>query len=249
MAGKIADAVEIFQNLAGERVDFVECGDGVEIELDADGGFVVGWKDFDGVAADAEFPAREIELVALVVIFAEAAEQLGAVDDFAFLDDDGHLRVEVGRAQAVDAGDAGDDDHVGARHQRGGRGEAQTVDVFVDGGIFFDVDIPRRNIGFGLVVVVVADEVGDSVVGEEGFEFAVELRGERLVVAEHQRGFLHALNQVRHREGLAGAGDTQEGLVAQTFLQTVNELLDGGGLVTGGGVSGSEFEHREKSGF
>jgi len=34
------------------------------------------------------------------------------------------------------------------------------------------------NVGFGLVVVVVADEIFDSVFGEEGFELVVELGGQ-----------------------------------------------------------------------
>ena len=54
---------------------------------------------------------------------------------------------------------------------------AHTVDLFIDGGVFFDEGVGARDVGFGLVVVVVGDEIFDGVVGEEGFEFGVELGG------------------------------------------------------------------------
>jgi hypothetical protein len=44
---------------------------------------------------------------------------------------------------------------------------AQPVDLVVDRGVLLDVGVARRDVGLGLVVVVVADEVLDGVVGEE----------------------------------------------------------------------------------
>ena len=52
---------------------------------------------------------------------------------------------------------------------------------------FLDVGVGARQIGFGLVVVVVADEVLDRVVREELLELAVKLRGQGLVVRHDQR--------------------------------------------------------------
>ena len=80
-----------------------------------------------------------------------------------------HAVVGFRRAEAVDAAHAGDDDAVAALEQRAGGGEAQLVQLVVDGGFFFDVDVARRDVGFRLVVVVVADEILDRVVGEKSF--------------------------------------------------------------------------------
>ena len=88
-----------------------------------------------------------------------------------------------------------------------------------------------RDVGFGLVVVVVGDEVFDGVVGEEVLELLVELGGEGLVVGEDQRGALGGLDDFGHDVGLAGAGDAQQGLVFIPFVYAVNQLLDGLGLV------------------
>ena len=44
--------------------------------------------------------------------------------------------------------------------------ETQTIQVIVAAGIFFDVDVALRDVRFGLVVVVIADEIPDRVVAE-----------------------------------------------------------------------------------
>ena len=66
--------------------------------------------------------------------------------------------------------------------QRARGGEAEFVELIVDRRLFFNVEVAGRDVGFGLVVVVVGNEVLDGVVGEELFEFVVKLGRERLVV-------------------------------------------------------------------
>ena len=57
----------------------------------------------------------------------------------------------------------------------------------VDDRVLVDERVGRRDVRLGLVVVVVADEVLDGVLGEELPHLAVELRGERLVRREDER--------------------------------------------------------------
>ena len=57
---------------------------------------------------------------------------------------------------------------------------------------FSMIGVGARDVGLGLVVVVVGDEVLDRVVGEEVLELAVELGGERLVGGEDEGGALGA---------------------------------------------------------
>jgi len=47
----------------------------------------------------------------------------------------------------------------------------------VDLRFFLDVEIVAGDVGLGLVVVVIADEVGDGVLREEVAELAIELGG------------------------------------------------------------------------
>ena len=84
---------------------------------------------------------------------------------------------------------------------------AQPVDVVVPRAVLLDVEVGLRDVGLGLVVVVVGDEVLDRVIGEELLELVVELRGQGLVVRENKRRAIGLLDDLGHGEGLARAGD------------------------------------------
>src|SRR3989338_3957130 len=220
---------------AGERVDFVDAVHLVAPELDAVGHVHVGRKDFHLVAAHAEGAAAEL-FAALVLDFDELPHQLLPRKALAALDQQQHPVVGLGRAQAVDAGDAGDDDRVAPLKQRPGGGHAQLVELVVDGGFFLDVEVGGWEVGLGLVVVVVADEVLDGVVGEEAAELVEELGGQGLVVGQHEGGAVDLLDDLGHGVGLAGAGDAEQHLVLFGVAETAPQGLDGLGLV---GVTGS----------
>ncbi len=113
-------------------------------------------------------------------------------DLLAFFEEQQHAVVGFGRAEAVDAADGADDDGVAAFEEGARGGEAELVELLVDGGFFFDVEVAGGDVGFGLVVVVVGDEVLDGVGGEELLELVIELGGEGLVVGEDERGAVGA---------------------------------------------------------
>ena len=119
---------------------------------------------------------------------------------------------------------------------------AQALDLVVDRRVLLDVEVLRGDVGLGLVVVVVADEVLDRVLGEELAELVAELGGQRLVVRDHQRRALDSLDRRRHREGLARAGRAEQGLEALVGAEARGEPLDRLGLVRGGRVRGVELE-------
>ena len=99
---------------AEERVDLAERVDLIAEELDAEGVLVVGGVDLDDIAADAEGAAAEVDIIALVEDFDEAAGDVLALDLLAFFEQQKHAVVGFGRAEAVDAGDRADDDAVAA---------------------------------------------------------------------------------------------------------------------------------------
>ena len=94
------------------------------------------------------------------------------------------------------------------------RREAEFVEIVVDRGLLLDIRVASRHVGFGLVVVVVADEVFNGVVRKERLELVVELRPERLVVRQHERGALQRLDHLGDGVGLARAGDAEQDLMA-----------------------------------
>ena len=66
----------------------------------------------------------------------------------------------------------------------------------------------------------------------------VELRGEGFVVREDQRRPVGLLDDLRHGESLAGAGDAEQDLVFFSGGEAFDKLVDGSGLVALGGIVG-----------
>ena len=119
---------------------------------------------------------------------------------------------------------------------------AQAVDLVVDRAVLLDVRIGRREVRLGLVVVVVADEVFDAILREQFPEFGGELRRQRLVRREHERGALRVRDHVRDREALARTGDAQQCLEPVAPLEALGERGDRLGLIAGRREVGDELE-------
>src|SRR6185437_10150642 len=137
-------------------------------------------ENLEAVAAHPEASADEIGVVAAVLKRDQLADDLALILDAALLQTEGHRRVSLDRADAVEAADRRNDDHVVALQKRPRRRMAHAVDRLVHARLFLDVRIGARNVGLRLVIVVVGYEVLDRIVGEEALEFAVKLRGEDL---------------------------------------------------------------------
>ena len=158
----------------------------------------------DGVALDAECAALELGARAAV----EAADQRmeeGVTAPFLSHLQWYHALVEFHWVtDAVDAADRGNDNDIApAAEQRRGGAQSELFDFLVDGEVLLDVGVGRGNVRLGLVVIVVADEVLHEVVGEEFLEFAVELSGEGLVVAQDQGGPSSLCDDIGHRKSLS----------------------------------------------
>jgi hypothetical protein len=113
-----------------------------------------------------------------------------------------------------------------ALQQRLGRRQPHLLDVLVDRAVLVDEGVRRGDVGLGLVVVVVADEVLDRVVREEGLELAVQLRRQGLVGRHHQGRLLHVLDDVGDGVGLARAGHAQQRLLRQAVLEAGGQPRD-----------------------
>ena len=84
---------------------------------------------------------------------------------------------------------------------------AQPVDLLVDAGVLLNEGVRVGDICLRLIIVVVGDEILDSIVREKLLELRTELGGQRFVVRQHQRRTLHPFDDLGHGEGLAAAGD------------------------------------------
>ena len=196
----------------------------------------------DDLAAHPVRPAVQLDLVPRVLHLGEAPEDEPLVDGLAPDQVQDHPVVRHRIAEAVDRGHGGHDDAVAVLQQRLRGRQPHLLDVVVDRCVLLDVGVGGGDVGFRLVVVVVGDEVLDGVVGEELAHLAVELRGQGLVGGEHQGRPSRALDDLRHRERLSGAGDAEQGLVGEPGSDPLDEPVDRGGLVAGGGEVGDDGE-------
>ena len=113
-----------------------------------------------------------------------------------------------------------------------------------------DIGVGARDIGLGLVVVVIRHEIFDGVVREEAPELAIELGRERLVGGEDQGRALGRLDHLGHGEGLAGAGDAEQHLGALVAAaDALHQFGDRLGLVALGLEIGLDDEALAALGF
>ena len=230
-------------HFAGEGVDLADAVDLIAKVFDADG--VLGLtrrEDLHGVSADTELGSDEVDVVTLVVQFDELFEQRVSRVLHAGPQRDDHVFVVDGRTDGVDAGDRRHDDDVSPFTQSQGGRVAHLVDFVVNGRVFFNIGVGGRDIRLRLVVIVVRDEVLDRVVREQFLELRTQLTRQSLVVGQDQRGAIGLRDDVRHREGLAGAGDALQRLLFIALVQAVHEGGDGFRLVAGGLVGRYQFK-------
>ena len=99
-----------------------------------------------------------------------------------------------------------------------------------------------RDIRLWLVIIVIADEVFDSVFGEKLLEFTAKLRGKRFIVRQHERRPVDARDHIGHREGFARSGDAKQHLLVQTVFQPRDKLFDRLGLIARGLIGRYQFK-------
>ena len=192
---------------------------------------VLGREYVDDVAAHPERPAMEVDFVTLVLHFGKALDDVALPHAVAGTHGQNHFLVFLAVADTVDARDGGHDHAIAPFQQAFGRRQTHLLDMLVDCRVLFDEQIAGRHVGFWLIVVVVGNEILDGILGQEFAKLGIKLCRQRLVRRQHQCRTAAARNDVGHGEGLAGAGDTQQGLVRQTVIQAFKQSRDGFRLV------------------
>src|SRR4030042_1947831 len=232
------------EQLAGERVYLLEALNLIAPERYAHCKVFVGGLYLQRIAADAETPAAEIYIVTLVLHFHQLAYDAVPALFLALLEAHHEAVILLRLSQTIDTGDRGHDNDITAHEQGAGRGVAQLVYLLVYIHVFLYVGIRARDICFGLVIIVVADEVLHSALGKEVPELGAELGSQRFVVSDDKRGALHALDDIGHGEGLAAAGHAEESLLLIVLLKPLDKPFRCLGLVAGEFEIGDDFERR-----
>ena len=246
-AGKHRYCVEFFDDVAGERMQGIQRLDLVAEHLDADRQFFVLRDDLDRVTAHPEVATGEIHVVAVVLHRDEFADECVPIDLHPDLQRDHRLEITFGTAETVDARHRRHDDDVAAAEQRIGGGVPQPLDLGVDRGVFLDECVGLRHVRLRLVVVVIGDEVLDRVVGHQLAKFVGQLRGESLVVREHQGGALYCFDEPRGGRRLTCSGGAQQHHIGFARVDAGREFGDGRRLIAARRVVADDLERPDRA--
>ena len=114
--------------------------------------------------------------------------------------------------------------------------------MFIDRRILFDKGIRSRHIGFGLVIIVVGDEILHRIMRKVFLHLPVKLCRECFIVRHDDRGAFELLNHVGDGKGFTGTGYTQQGLVHQAIIDALYQFFDRFRLISGGLIISLKFK-------
>ena len=210
---------------AGQRVNTADAVHLITEKLDTDNILIRVYRpDFHRVAAHAEAVALERNVVALVLNVYQSTDELLAAHLHARTDGNHHAFVVDWVAERVNARHGRHNDHIASLAQRRGRRVAQTVDFVIDGGILLNIGVGRGDIRLRLVIIVVGYEIFYRILWKKFAQLGAELCGQRFIVREHQRRALGLLDDVRHGERLARAGNAHQRLLSQTVVDALHQF-------------------------
>ena len=186
---------------------------------------------FQTVSTHAKGAALESLVIASILLCNQISNDLALVIAIATVQILGHRPIGFDRPYAIDAGHRSHDNDIIAFQQSAGRRVAHPIDLLIDLAFFLNVGVRAGHIGFGLIIVVIADEIFHRVVRKKPFELAIKLCCEGFVRRKNNRWALGVLYDPRHGEGLACARGSEQDLTGLARIDAPGQLFDGGGLV------------------
>jgi len=240
------DLIEVLKVMVGEWLDARDALQLISKKLEPKDGLRRARPDLERITLDQKHARAPLGYRPSELDHHELTDDIFEDIGLADFESEALLLVLFDFSDAVDTGHGCDDDDVFSSQERLGGGVTQAVDLFIDGGFFFDIGACFYDEGFGLVVVIVRDKIVHRIVWEKFFEFLRELGSERLVVRDDERGFLHIGDNIRHGKGLARSRHPEERLKTLTRLESVRERGDGFGLVTSRRIWRVEAKKRHK---
>ena len=219
--------VKFLKHLSADRVNGQNGVYLIAEILDAHNVISVRKGDINGIPLNAETPARKFYIITDILGGYKLLEQRVHRHLLAALQFYHVLREVLRRSQTVDATDGRDNNDVfPSGEQRRHGTQPQSVDLFVDTQVFLDVQVCTRDVRFGLVIVVVRDEILHGVVRKEGFHLRVQLRREGLIMAHDERRTIQLFYDIRHGKCLAATRHAEQYLRLCAGFNAVNQSLD-----------------------
>ncbi|MNS77679.1 hypothetical protein D3C72_1112640 [compost metagenome] len=119
---------------------------------------------------------------------------------------------------------------------------AEFINFFIYAGIFLDIGVGRRDISFGLIVVIVTHKVIYGVIGEKFFELTCQLGSKGLIMGNYERWTAELRNRICDSERLPGSRSPQQCLVLLALSYTHYQLIDRSRLISLWRIIGNKLE-------
>ena len=178
-------------HLTGQYIDFCDPVHLIAEEFDpvsfASG---ISRKHFQHVSAHPEGATLKVHLISCILNIDELMNHLVPVLFHPRAQGNNHFFIIDGTSQTINAGHRRHNDHVIPLRKRRRRRMAQLINLIVDGRVLLNVSVCGRDIGLGLVVVVVGDKILHRVLREELLKLTVELCCKGFIVGNNEGGLL-----------------------------------------------------------
>ena len=194
---------------------------------------VVCRKNLYRVTAHTECTTVKIHVISCVLDIDQCTDDLISVLLHSRTQRNHHSKVVLRAAQTIDTGNRGDHDHIFTLYKcRCGR-QAQFINLLIDCRILGNISVRLWHICLRLIIIVIGDKVFHCILREELLKLTVKLSRQCLIVRNDESRLIQLCDDIRHREGLTGAGHTKQSLELVAFLEALHKLFDRLGLVAG----------------
>ena len=108
--------------------------------------------------------------------------------------------------------------------------------------VFFDEKILPGDVGLGLIIIVVADEILDVILREKALKFAIKLRREGFIMRHYECWNSKPLNNICHGKCFTRAGNSEKSLVFVAALKARDDAFDRFFLILARGEFALDFK-------
>ena len=108
---------------------------------------------------------------------------------------------------------------------------AQLVNLVINRAVLFNISIGCRDICFGLIIIVIRNEIFNGVFGKEFLKLAAELRRKSFVVGKNKGWLINLFNNVCHCKGFTRACNAHKGLFLIAVQNALNKRVNSFRLV------------------
>jgi hypothetical protein len=83
---------------------------------------------------------------------------------------------------------------------------AETIDLFVDASIFFNIGIGLRDISLRLVIVIITNKIMNSIFRKKFLKFTIQLGGKSFIMGKDKGGTVYLSDDISHGKGFSRTG-------------------------------------------